>query len=74
MLSVSTHRTNPDGLMLCRTENFIPYHEKIKEFLCDDDSKLVRVVSELLGDEALVYKEKINYKLPNGSGFKAHQV
>ena len=30
-------------------------------------------VSELMGERAMLFKEKINFKLPGGSGFAAHQ-
>jgi ectoine hydroxylase-related dioxygenase (phytanoyl-CoA dioxygenase family) len=34
---------------------------------------LVEAASALLGEPAVLYKEKINYKLPGGAGFRAHQ-
>jgi len=30
-------------------------------------------VSELFGKEAVLFKDKINFKMPGGDGFKAHQ-
>ena len=31
------------------------------------------IVSQLFGEEAVLYKEKINFKLPSGEEFKPHQ-
>ncbi len=57
--------------LLCRVENFIPYHEGLRAFLTDDT--MMKIVSELMGEEAVLFKEKINFKLPGGNGFTAHQ-
>jgi ectoine hydroxylase-related dioxygenase (phytanoyl-CoA dioxygenase family) len=35
--------------------------------------RLVAAASELLGEPAVLYKEKINYKLVGGAGFSPHQ-
>ena len=32
-----------------------------------------QAVSELFGEPAVLFKDKINFKLPGGDGFKAHQ-
>jgi ectoine hydroxylase-related dioxygenase (phytanoyl-CoA dioxygenase family) len=32
-----------------------------------------QAVSELFGEEAVLFKDKINFKLPGGDGFKEHQ-
>jgi hypothetical protein len=58
---------------LCRTENFLPFHQELRNLLTKGE--LVRVISELFGtnEEPCVFKEKINYKLPGGAGFPAHQ-
>ena len=55
---------------LCRAENFIPYHEAVQN-LCSTEIR--SVVSQLFGEEAKLFKEKINFKLPGGSGFACHQ-
>lgn len=60
----------PDGKIFCRAENFANYHEGMQEL---SKGLLADVVSQLLGEEALLFKEKINYKLPGGAGFSAHQ-
>ncbi len=60
-----------DGPKLARTENFLPFAPLLKHVLADGD--IARVAGELLGEQALIYKEKINYKLVGGAGFAPHQ-
>ena len=59
------------GPKLCRTENFVPFHSK----LCDAIATgvILDIVSSLMGEQASLYKEKINYKLVGGAGFSPHQ-
>jgi hypothetical protein len=59
------------GPLLCRSENFVPVHEALRRLLCT--GALVEVASALLGEPAVLYKEKVNYKLPGGAGYSAHQ-
>ena len=35
--------------------------------------KVLDIVSELMGEPAVLYKEKINYKYPGGGGYAPHQ-
>lgn len=60
-----------DGPALCRTENIIPFHPKLRELLTA--GTMVATASALLGQPAVLYKEKINYKLPGGAGYAPHQ-
>ena len=55
----------------CRTENFVPVHDGLRELLTT--GPILDIASRLLGEGAVLYKEKINYKLPGGAGFNAHQ-
>ena len=59
------------GRLLCRVEDFLPYHEGLRSLLERDD--LLGVLHELMGEPARLFKEKINYKLPGGDGFAPHQ-
>lgn len=34
--------------------------------------RMQQAVSELFGETALLFKDKINFKLPGGDGFKEH--
>jgi ectoine hydroxylase-related dioxygenase (phytanoyl-CoA dioxygenase family) len=60
-----------DGPQLCRTENFVPFHAGLRALLTD--GPMLATASALLGQPAVLYKEKINYKLPGGAGYAAHQ-
>jgi hypothetical protein len=60
-----------DGPKLCRSENLIPFHEGLRAFLTE--GPMLETATALLGEPAVLYKEKINYKLPGGAGYAAHQ-
>ena len=61
----------PDGRLLNRIENFIPYHKGFRELITRE--RMQQAVSELFADKAVLFKEKINFKLPGGGGFAEHQ-
>lgn len=56
---------------LCRMENFLEFHAAFDALVNGPD--MLGLVGELLGEEALLFKEKINFKLPGGAGFAPHQ-
>ena len=56
--------------LLCRIENFLPYMPELKEVAY---GLITDISSDLFGEQAVIYKEKINFKFPQGSGFNAHQ-
>lgn len=60
-----------DGPQLCRTENFVPFHDGLRELLTS--GVMLDAASALLGEPAVLYKEKVNYKLPGGAGYAPHQ-
>jgi len=59
------------GPRLCRTENFVPFHPGLRELLTG--GAMVDIASALLGEPAVLYKEKINYKAAGGAGYSPHQ-
>ena len=63
--------TGADPRMLCRLENFVPFHAGFADFLKGE--MITALISELMGEQAILYKEKINFKLPMGAGYGAHQ-
>jgi hypothetical protein len=66
------HRELTDhGPALCRTENFTPVHPGLHDLL--RNGPMVDIAGALLGEPAVLYKEKINYKLPGGAGYAPHQ-
>ena len=64
-------RTPSDDRQLCRVEDFIPYHAGFDALLRGPE--LLAKVSELMSEPAILFKEKINFKLAGGAGFAAHQ-
>jgi len=59
------------GSQLCRSEQFLEVHAGLCGLLCT--GALVDVAGALLDEPAVLYKEKINYKLAGGAGYSAHQ-
>ncbi|MFO0624137.1 MAG: phytanoyl-CoA dioxygenase family protein [Polyangiales bacterium] len=67
------YETNPQtqARQLCRIENFVPYHDRLRALLARP--RLTDVVARIVGEPPLLYKDKINFKLPGGNGFATHQ-
>ncbi|MEY4173994.1 MAG: hypothetical protein RI900_1159, partial [Actinomycetota bacterium] len=59
------------GPRLCRTENFVPVHSELRELLTSGG--MLQTATALLGEPAVLYKEKVNYKLAGGAGYSPHQ-
>lgn len=57
--------------ILSRIEKFTDDHEGFYSLVREDH--MIGRVSELLGEPAVLFKEKINFKLPGGAGFEPHQ-
>jgi hypothetical protein len=57
--------------ILCRIENFVPWHEGFSRLITE--RRMQQAVSELFGEESVLFKDKINFKLPGGDGFREHQ-
>jgi len=57
--------------ILCRIENFVPFHEGFSKLITARRMQLA--VNELFGEQAVLFKDKINFKMPGGDGFKEHQ-
>ena len=57
--------------LLNRLENFVPFHGSL-DALTQSPAVLGRV-GELFGEPAVLFKDKINFKLPGGGGFEPHQ-
>jgi hypothetical protein len=59
------------GPRLCRSENFVPFHGELRTLLTT--GALLDIATALLGEPAVLYKEKINHKAPGGAGYSPHQ-
>eukprot|EP01083_Nonionella_stella_P249467 862606_1 len=62
----------PTGRMLHRIENFLKHHREFARVF-GNGGRVVDVVSQLFGEKSVIYKEKINLKLPGGKAFEPHQ-
>ncbi|KAH8805297.1 hypothetical protein F5884DRAFT_679305, partial [Xylogone sp. PMI_703] len=56
--------------VLCRTENFLQSHPGFDAFL--RGQRVLSVLERLAGEEMILFKEKINYKLAGTGGFAPH--
>ncbi len=62
----------PEGArLLCRVENFVPFHAALAQLV--EGPRTLAMLAELFGEPAVLFKDKINFKLPGGSGFAPHQ-
>ena len=59
------------GPRLARSEDVVPHHPGLHAFIAQ--GAVLQWVGELLGEPAVLYKEKINHKQPGGAGFAPHQ-
>jgi 2-aminoethylphosphonate dioxygenase len=57
--------------VLSRIERFAGSSTSLARFV--QDERITRRAGELLGEPAQLFKEKVNFKLPGGGGFAAHQ-
>ena len=55
--------------LICRIEKLSPFHDGFAEL----SRVLEGPVGQLMGEPAVLFKEKINFKMPGGDGFKPHQ-
>ena len=63
--------TEPGRRVIQRIENFCPFHPGFDEMV--RRGALARWTAALMGGPVVLFKEKINFKMPGGPGFKAHQ-
>ena len=55
--------------LVSRIEYISPFHQGFQSLI----KALRDPAGQLLGEEAVLFKEKINFKMPGGDGFKPHQ-
>ncbi len=63
--------TEPGQRMIQRIENFCPFHAGMDDLV--RHGSLSRWTAALMGGPVVLFKDKINFKMPGGPGFKAHQ-
>eukprot|EP00755_Sulcionema_specki_P006502 Sspe_Gene.5233::Locus_1725_Transcript_1_1_Confidence_1.000_Length_1201::g.5233::m.5233/K21195/phnY; 2-aminoethylphosphonate dioxygenase len=64
-------RNDQSKKLLNRIEKFTDYHRGLRDMVFSPE--IIGRVSELLGGPAVLFKEKVNFKLPGGGGFEPHQ-
>jgi hypothetical protein len=62
---------DPGSKMLARIENFVPYHPGLASLI--GGARVMDLLAELAGEPVVLFKDKINFKLPGGAGFAPHQ-
>ena len=71
MMYFEYSQRDPERRILSRIEDIEPFHEGFSYLF--QDEKMQGTVSQLFGESAVLFKDKINFKMPGGEGFKAHQ-
>jgi hypothetical protein len=62
---------DPNTRVIQRIEDFCPHHPGFDALIRGGGLQLA--VEQLLGGPAVLFKDKINFKMPGGGGFAAHQ-
>ncbi len=71
MMYFEQSQLDSDKRILSRMEDVEPYHKGFSELFTQGE--IQKITSQLFDDDALLFKDKINFKMPGGDGFKAHQ-
>jgi 2-aminoethylphosphonate dioxygenase len=66
-----TFREKDRPTQLSRRENFVPFHKGLAEVL--NGEPVLSMVSQLMGERALLYKDRLNFKYPGGGPHWSHQ-
>ncbi len=62
---------HPGVRVLSRIEKFVEFEPRLAALVFDP--RIVEVAAALLGERPVLFKEKINFKMPGGGGFAPHQ-
>ena len=71
MMYFEKSRLQSSQRILSRMEDIEPYHPGFSRLFTGP--RMQGCVAELFGEEAILFKDKINFKMPGADGFKAHQ-
>ena len=64
-------KDDPPRRLLNRIENFVPFHDGLAALVRSD--RMLGIASALFGEPAVLFKDKVNFKMPGGGGFEPHQ-
>lgn len=65
------HEQTEHGPAIARSEHFADDHRELGAFL--RGGTIADVLAQLFGEPPVLFKEKVNYKHPDGGGFAPHQ-
>ncbi|MDA0840057.1 MAG: phytanoyl-CoA dioxygenase family protein [Planctomycetota bacterium] len=71
MVYLEDSLTEEGTRVLSRIEKFADYHQGLHDLVYGE--RIIGRITELLGECPLLFKEKINFKLPGSGGFEPHQ-
>ena len=71
MMYFEESKLEPGKRILSRMEDIEPYHKGLSNLMVHGE--IQQITSQLFGDQAILFKDKINFKMPGSDGFKAHQ-
>ncbi len=71
MVYLEDNASSPGERILSRIEKFVEFQPELAKIVAEP--RLRGPLATLLGDEPVLFKEKINFKLAGGGGFQAHQ-
>ena len=71
MMYFENSLNQPKKRIFSRIENFCPYHAGLNNLI--NGEAILQKVSELFGERAILFKEKVNFKMPGSNGFTPHQ-
>ena len=63
--------TDPGRRIISRIEMFVDHHPGLAQLVSEE--RMTGRLAQLLGDQPLLFKDKVNFKLPGGGGFEPHQ-
>lgn len=71
MMYFEQSAADPGRRLLNRIENVLPWHAGFHALA--SGARMQGACAQLFGEPAVLFKDKINFKLPGGGGFEAHQ-
>ena len=71
MMYFEESKIDPGARILSRMEDIEPFHPGFSDLFVKGE--IQQISSQLFNDEAVLFKDKINFKMPGADGFKAHQ-
>ena len=66
-LENETGTKNENKRILCRIEKYVDYHQEFQKLAYS--GRILSVLEDLMGGPCILFKDKINFKRPNGGGF-----